>query len=432
MGSQCCRDSNTISAEEQLVVTFGSPGDAGEGSSLANRKLFVVAKESASLDPLESPTSPISVVFPETPKKPEPALLEIAEPRAKELLEELRPLVEDFRILDAEELVAAKAGDFTAAEWRELQQDPAAKRFFRARANVQVIGRACTSIDLDWVEVFADHRGTKVEVFQSPGERFSFVYRAVVPALGVSLSQLMSLANETDHVRDWQKILAHDPVKLGKRKAQLLCTYQRVKVMGGMIKVDFAQEIQRFVDVENGMMVEYINTIDPAKSDPEIAWRYVQPSSEYRRLKVEVKQIWLCLGESNVVVVQVNRVDTPIPLTKWLLSAVGYVVGKQVAAGILDNIPLATNPDLIWAARQAEDRDGLYALLDRAARSPAAAAHKEKFLPSLLSAEKKLPADASEYIARLFDRRRKYDRVFERLDASAASGEAPNTAVAEA
>ena len=34
--------------------------------------------------------------------------------------------------------------------------------------------------------------------------------------------------------------------------------------------------------------VEYINTIDPAKSDPEIAWRYVQPSSEYRRLKVEV------------------------------------------------------------------------------------------------------------------------------------------------
>ena len=69
MGSQCCRDSNTISAEEQLVVTFGSPGDAGEGSSLANRKLLVVAKESASLDPLESPTSPISVVFPETPKK---------------------------------------------------------------------------------------------------------------------------------------------------------------------------------------------------------------------------------------------------------------------------------------------------------------------------------------------------------------------------
>ena len=27
-------------------------------------------------------------------------------------------------ILDAEELVAAKAGDFTAAEWRELQQVP--------------------------------------------------------------------------------------------------------------------------------------------------------------------------------------------------------------------------------------------------------------------------------------------------------------------
>ena len=36
------------------------------------------------------------------------------------------------------------------------------------------------------------------------------------------------------------------------------------------------------------ILEEYINTIDPAKSDPEIAWRYVQPSSEYRRLKVEV------------------------------------------------------------------------------------------------------------------------------------------------
>jgi len=178
------------------------------------------------------------------------------------------------------------------------------------------------------------------------------------------------------------------------------------------------------------MMVEYINSIDPAHSDPEIAWRYVQPSSEYRRTAMEVKNVWLCLGEDNVVIVQVNRIDTPIPLTKWLLSAVGYVVGKQVAAGILDNIPLATDPKLIWAERRAQDSLGFYALLDKAARSPAASAHAKKFLPSLLS-EKKLPADASEYISGLFDRFKKYDEVFDRLDASTAASTAASEAPAK-
>ena len=118
MGNKCCRESHTTSAEEQAVFAIGPPsaGDAGAGlggSSVGNGELYTDAKEAAARDPLESPTSTVHFVFkngllvPQNgPLVPQSEQLEIAEPRAKALLEALRPLVADFRILDAEELVA--------------------------------------------------------------------------------------------------------------------------------------------------------------------------------------------------------------------------------------------------------------------------------------------------------------------------------------
>ena len=73
---------------------------------------------------------------------------------------------------------------------------------------------------------------------------------------------------------------------------------------------------------------------------PRWATRYVEPSFWYKRIQNEVKTLWLALGESDVLAIQVTKVKTPIPITQWLYSKLGYIIGKQIASSLVENIPL--------------------------------------------------------------------------------------------
>jgi hypothetical protein len=276
-------------------------------------------------------------------------------------------------------------------------------RLLNARKNVDTIALTCGSPSEQWMPIYRDDQGTLVEAYQEPGDQYSFVYRAIMPAYGVSMSELMSLANETDLVRTWQTMLATDPVVLGARHAQHLCTWNRLSLLAGLVKIDFCNEIQRFVDVKHGMLVEYIRSIDKAWSDPCVTTRYVDPKPPYRRTITEVKNVWLALGERDTLLIQVNRIKVPVPMTKWLFSMLGYILGKLVASSLIDNAVLVKKPGSKWIDRLAQDKCGLYRLLNAASQSPAAAEHAAKFLPEL-EKHKKLPSDTAEYLARLFER----------------------------
>jgi hypothetical protein len=177
-----------------------------------------------------------------------------------------------------------------------------------------------------------------------------------------------------------------------------------------LIKLDFVNDIQRFIDVDNGILFEYIKTVDERPKDPDKSHKYVEPSFWYKRIQNEVKTLWLALGESDVLAIQVTKVKTPIPITQWLYSKLGYIIGKQIASSLVENIPLGVAPDNDWAKRRERDSSGFYGLLDAMAKSPAAKAHKEKFQPAL--ADKTLPADAYEYIRSLLACHERNDEFF--------------------
>lgn len=292
--------------------------------------------------------------------------------RTQALLEKVKAQVDDeFRILEAETLLADLQTRLREeelhgeVEWEAVEALTLFERFSSNLDLYHLAGQTCCDEANDWFNLYKDATGSQtISGCFDPDCARSFYYRVCL-SIPVGLPQVMAVANEVHLGQQWQPLLIAPPDVLGRRTACKMVVHSQMSMMGGMFKLDVLNDIKRFVNTEGGFLAEYIKSAD--KDHP----CYVGPTPGFRRPESEIMNVWAACGPNHTILIQVGKVQLPIPVTRWVAHTIGGLGGKRILEGLTRNALRSTEPGNPWAAPLAEDKLGFYKLLAEAVQAPA-------------------------------------------------------------
>ncbi|CAK9112126.1 Hypothetical protein SCF082_LOCUS51999 [Durusdinium trenchii] len=88
---------------------------------------------------------------------------------------------------------------------------------------------------------------------------FHYHLRMVFP---LQLAHVFSVAFEEELSTEWNSMLLKAPELIENEQGLHTVTSSQLSAMLGLLKLDFLDRTQRFIDVEGGMLVEYIKTVE--------------------------------------------------------------------------------------------------------------------------------------------------------------------------
>lgn len=68
--------------------------------------------------------------------------------------------------------------------------------------------------------------------------------------------------------------------------------------------------------------------------------------------------IWAACGEDKTLLLQAGTVQLPVPVTKWLATSIGGLVGRHLISNMVKTAQRAAQPGNPWDKAMAEDRFG--------------------------------------------------------------------------
>lgn len=284
----------------------------------------------------------------------------------QEILADVRTELETTHdILAAEALLRGLAERLVPEEWDELQETELLENFRQEIERFYDIGKACCLETEGWFTAWQDPASdAHVECeLTNEGGKQALRYRAHVP-LAAGLPAAFAVSNELDLFPRWNPVIASAPEVRGDRTACHLAavTYQ-VAFAAGLYRLDFQQEVQRYIDPEAGFVAESASPV-PAEHRA-----YQKPQTGHSRPEGESQRVWLAIGRSACILVQAGSVRLPFHVNarvaKMLVSWVArrLVLALQAAAG------RASQPGSHWEAAMKSDPEGLYTRLSRVADS---------------------------------------------------------------
>jgi hypothetical protein len=139
-----------------------------------------------------------------------------------------------------------------------------------------------------------------------------------------------------------------------------------------MYKIDMLNEIQRFLDVAGGVLVEYIQSCEPDHPD------YVKPLAGYKRPVTSIKNVWVACGPDLTVLIQMGKLILPFPASKWVATTIGSLAGKSIVDNLVKNSMKPGQPGNAWEKFIVEDETRLYERLNACVDSDASKLRKPK------------------------------------------------------
>jgi len=179
------------------------------------------------------------------------------------------------------------------------------------------------------------------------------------------LANVFAVAFESELAPLWNGLLVRAPEKVKNRRALYSIHNSQVSLLGGMFKCDSLDEMRRFVDIEAGMLVENMTPVKKGHPD------YREPAKGFKRTHTKLKNIWIACGPDRTVLLQAGSVEMPFQLSKWLVSTVGGIAGRQVLGTLVRDALRSTKPNNPWEKALSKDCFGVYAQLDQCVNSPA-------------------------------------------------------------
>jgi len=206
---------------------------------------------------------------------------------------------------------------------------------------------------------------------------FHYHLRMVFP---LNLAHVYAVAFEEELATDWNSTLAKTPELLDRCGLDTV-TSSQMSAMLGLLKLDFLDRTQRFIDVEGGLLVEYIKTVEEGEDC------HRPPAKGLKRSENDVKSIWAACGPDRTLLLQAGTVQLPIPVTKWLATSIGGLAGRHLISSMVKTAQRATQPGNPWDKAMAEDRFGIYAKLHQCTRSAASLGRSRDVECQLLPAD---------------------------------------------
>lgn len=194
---------------------------------------------------------------------------------------------------------------------------------------------------------------------------FHYHLRMVFP---LQLAHVFSVAFEEELSTEWNSMLLKAPELIENEQGLHTVTSSQLSAMLGLLKLDFLDRTQRFIDVEGGMLVEYIKTVEEGYDC------HRPPTKGFKRAENDVKSIWAACGPEKTLLLQAGTVQLPIPVTKWLATSIGGLAGRHLISNMVKTAQRATQPGNPWDKAMAEDSFGIYSKLYQCAQSPASLA----------------------------------------------------------
>jgi len=285
------------------------------------------------------------------------------------VLEKVKALVtDDFRILEAEALVTQLQADLTRQgdedEWEDVKSDPLVQRLMRYWEMYADIGRGVTDRGDSWFPLWQGKIGgfdqtLEAQIDPNDCDQKTVRYRAAL-TFPAPLSQVLAVGNEIELQPHWQPLLLRPPEALGKRTAEYFVSHGQMSFLGGLYKVDTLNEIKRFIHTKGGFLAEYISTLPD--TDP---LHFKTPAGFRRPDTTQIMNLWLACGPKRTMMVQAGLLKLPLTATKWLISSIGSVAGKNILDGLVRNCLKAAEPGSIWEKPYLDDVHGFYAKLKK-------------------------------------------------------------------
>lgn len=302
-------------------------------------------------------------------------------------LQEAAECMEEYNVLDAERVLTdailnlrQQTGESADKESRRIQNHPIYKEIAKRceqydRAGKRVLEFDSTDADFQLVWVRPD---AKLWLNNPPGATVIDIKVAI--NIDAPLRQCMVPANEMDLQPTWNKLLCQAPAAIGRRRRFKMVTHSLLSIL--MFRLELIFEVFRVCNTKFGFLVECIRSEFPSEglTMPEKSWRNT-------RIGVDTSNIWMPRGggSDGTLLIQVSRIDLGIQVPEKMVKK----ILEKAAGGLVDNLitsaTRAKEPGSIWQKRLAEDRDGLYAELQRV--EDAAAKRNEVSVDSLPGAE---------------------------------------------
>lgn len=290
-------------------------------------------------------------------------------PATKEALVEISRLVDEEHLVPQAEreldtlntALCASAHD----EFATVLQSPQLRTYMENQALYCRAGLSMCERRDGWFTIYKDSEGmqhVESRLDESNPRRVAYRISFNLPS---SLSKAMLICNEVELSHLWQKYLLDAPKVLGKKSACRYVVHSQMAFFGGLYKGDTLNEIKRFVDTEQGIMVETIKSVE--ESNPQF---FAVPSG-FRRASVDIQNLWVSCGPSRTLVIQNGDLHLPVSMPRWVLMSIGMLLARGIMDSLRRSITRvndeANNP---WASCYKTDACGLYALLQKAEQAP--------------------------------------------------------------
>lgn len=302
------------------------------------------------------------------------------------VLKEAQHLItEEYNVLGAEALVQKLQQELRnkPKEWAAVRCSEAYRLVYDGRALMARIGEACSQDQRNWFVVLQDEAGAQSVTARIDDNDSRIIHYRAIVEVPFGLSEVMVVTNEVELGTLWQTHLVRAEA-VGKRSAHRLLVHGLNTVMGGLVKADTLNEVQRFINVEGGFLAERLMKL------PEDHPEYMPPEPGFRRAGAEVYNVYICLGQHRTCMVQVGFMQLPLPTTRWIVQTFGGLIWKGMVSGIYRNAAQVSQPGTPWEAARKKDAEGFYALLARCekakpsmARAKAPLGHGAKLAPEL-------------------------------------------------
>eukprot|EP00930_Biecheleria_cincta_P014032 TRINITY_DN12234_c0_g1_i1.p1 TRINITY_DN12234_c0_g1~~TRINITY_DN12234_c0_g1_i1.p1 ORF type:complete len:515 (+),score=85.94 TRINITY_DN12234_c0_g1_i1:52-1596(+) len=218
-------------------------------------------------------------------------------------------------------------------------------------------GRACFDHSGEWHLLYENAKeGQSIHARFNEVNPLLVEYR-VSAQVNAPLSSAYAVANEEQLMSIWNNLVEGTPRILGTRTSHYKVVNYQMSAMAGLYKVDFLNEIRRFIDPESGCLIELVGNIE--KGHP----LYVEPRKGYNRPVTKFQTVWSACGKGRTVLVQTGNLKLPFSVGKWLGTKLGGIAGKYMVEGLVRNSLLSIEPNSPWQSYLETDTHGLYALL---------------------------------------------------------------------
>lgn len=279
--------------------------------------------------------------------------------RSGGLLKEIQRLVNvEYDMLAASSLMQQLQDHLAGTRaWVSVQASALHHRLSSRLQEFMRGGRACFDDSGEWHLLYENAKEGQSIHARFNDENPLLVQYRVSAQVNAPLSSAYAVANEEKLMSIWNKLTEGSPQILGTRTSHYKVVNYQMSAMAGLYKVDFLNEIRRFIDPESGCLIELVANIE--KGHP----LYVEPKRGYNRPETKFQTVWSACGQGHTVLVQTGNLKLPFSVGKWLGTKLGAIAGKYMVEGLVRNSLLSIEPNSPWQSYLEADTHGLYALL---------------------------------------------------------------------